>query len=177
MHPPPVPPELPDRTLRRIVSLSRTNAWSIVGFGGLGGVIAAVRQDLAGFAWVLLVIVAGTWELLGARRLRAGDIHGLRHMICAEVFLLAVIWAYAWLRVNHFDADAFWAELPAFSQHQLNTQLLGAGLDPVLDRPPVLQMMNLLVCTVLALVTLVYQGGLALYYSLKRTVLRQALLA
>ena len=178
MQPPPIiPAETAARTLRSVVAVSRANAWSVAGFGALCAVVALVRLDAATAAWTLPVIVAGAWELWGARRLQASDPRGLRHMIRSQFLLLGVIWLYAWLRLKHFDAAAFWSALPGFVQDKVNADLLAAGLDPEFDRDPVLHLTNLLVCVILALVTLAYQGGLVAYYVIKGRALRQAQLA
>lgn len=178
MQPPPIiPTETVARALRSVVTVSRANAWSVAGFGALCAVVALVRRDAVTAAWTLPVIASGMWELRGAWRLQAGDPRGLRHMIRAQFLLLGVIWLYAWMRLQHFDAAAFWAALPGFVQDKVNADLLAAGLDPEFDRAPVLHLTNLLVCVILALVTLAYQGGLVAYYVIKGRVLRQAQLA
>lgn len=176
MHPPPIiPTATAARTLQSVVAVSRANAWSVAGFGALCAVVALARLDGPTVAWTLPVIAAGLWELWGARRLQAGDVRGLRHMIRAQFLLLGVIWLYAWMRLKHFDATAFWAALPGFVQDKVNADLLAAGLDPEFDRDPVLHLTNLLVCVILALVTLAYQGGLVAYYATRTAKIRAAL--
>jgi hypothetical protein len=176
MQPPPIiPTETAARTLRLVVAVSRANAWSVAGFGGLCAVVALVRLDAGTVAWTLPVIAAGLWELSGTRRLQAGDARGLRHMIRAQLLLLGVIWLYAWLRLKNFNAEAFWSALPGFVQDKVNADLLAAGLDPEFDRDPVLHLTNLLVCVILALVPIAYQGGLVAYYATRTTKIRAAL--
>ncbi len=169
------PPPLPGKTLARVLALSRANAWSVTAVAGLSTVAALAQAHWATAGFGVLATLAGLLELRGQARLRRDDARGLRGMIGAQFLLLAVGWAYAWFRWRHFDADALWSELPAFSQAQVTSQMQAADLDPEIDRPLLLRLMNIIVCVTLVLVTFVYQGGLALYYAAKSGVIRAAL--
>ncbi len=171
----PAPPPLPGKILARVVALSRANSLSVVVVAGLSALATLVQAHWALAGWGALATLAGALELHGQHRLRQSDARGLRSMIGAQFLLLAVIWSYAWLRWTHFDALAYWNELPAFAQAQITGQMAAAGLDPEFDRPLLLRLMNAIVCLVLMLVTFVYQGGLALYYAAKSPAVRAAL--
>lgn len=170
--PPPLPPPAP---LRRVLAIARADGWSIVIVAGAGTLITLAQG--AGWAATagLLVLLAGLGELHGRRLLLQGRPVGVRWLAGAQLFLLAVILAYAWGRWRFFDAKAFWQELPALVQTQIDGQLLAAGLIPDLDRPLLLRLTNNLVCLVLAVVSLFYQGGLALYYTRQRPAIAAAL--
>jgi len=170
-----IPPVLPEKTLRRVLAIARGDGWSIVIVAGLSGLVSLVQGGWFGAGAALLVVSAGASELHGRRRLLRHDTGGLAWLIGAQVFLLAVIWVYAWYRWRYFDPAAIWSELPAFVRTELDRQMLAAGLEPALDRPPLLRMTNVLVCAILAFVTLLYQGGLAFYYLRQRECIRQAL--
>lgn len=169
------PPPLPEHSLRRVLAIARGDGWSIVIVAGLGGIWATVQSGWIEAAAALLVVLAGAGELHGRRLLLNGAPRGLRWLIGAQLGLLVVVWIYAWWRWRFFDPAAFWAELPAFVRATLDRQMLAAGLEPSLDRPFLLQLMNVLTCALLAFLTLLYQGGLAAYYALKRRTITEAL--
>jgi hypothetical protein len=167
----------PEPSLQRLLAIARVDGWSIVIVAALGGLLALGQQRWIECGAALLVGLAGNSELRGRRMLASRDARGLARLIRAQLFLLGIIWIYAWWRWAYFDATAFWTALPELAKSEVDRQLLMAGLEPALDRPLLLEMMNLLTCAVLAAVTLVYQGGLAFYYARQRARVRQALLA
>lgn len=172
---PPLPPF--ERSFRRVLAISQVDGWCLVVVAALGVLGSLLQGGYLVTTAGLLVILAGTGELHGRRLLLRHDARGLGWLVGAQLFLLAVIWTYAWARWRYFNAAALWAELPRLAQEEITRQLLVAGLDPALDRPLLLQMMNLMVCVLLVFLTLLYQGGLALYYTLQHRHVRQALLA
>ena len=171
------PPPLPDRRLRRLLAIARMDGWSIVLVGAVGGAWALWQHAWAEAAAAGLVLAAGAGELQGHARLQRGDPRGMDWLVRAQFCLLGIIWAYAWWRWRTFDPATFWAQMPAMVRAELDRQMFEAGLEPALDRPYVLAGMNLMVCTLLAFLTLLYQGGLALYYTFRRRAVTEALLA
>ena len=170
------PPLLPHHSLRRVLAISRADGWSVVAVAGLSALLSLGQGSYAMAAAALLVALAGAIELHGRRLLLQRRLQGLGRLIGAQVFLLIIIWFYAWHRWQHFDTDALWAELPGFLQAHVTNSLLDAGLDPELHRQLLLKLTNQLTCVVLALVSLIYQGGLAFWYGRQRAPIRQALL-
>lgn len=159
------PPLLSAAPFQRAASVSRANGWSIAGFAGICALVSLAQLDWTGAAWSVLAAACGAWELRGQARLRRGDTGGFRAMIGSQFALIAVIWAYAFLRWRNFSPDAFWNELPGLARSSLDAQFQAAGIDPTFDRPYFLKLLNLLLCLCLGLVTLIYQGGLAIYYA------------
>jgi hypothetical protein len=158
------PPLLPSPALRRLLAVARFDGWSIIVAAGLG-LLLALAQGARGFAGVsLLALFAGVAELQGRRLLLRGDPAGRGWLVGVQAVLLALVWAYAWYRWQHFDAMGFWHQLPAPIQSQLSLQMALAGLDPEFDRVVLLELTNRLTCATLAFVTLLYQGGMILYY-------------
>jgi hypothetical protein len=172
---PAIPPVLPEKALHRVLAIARGDGWSIVIVAALGSLVSLVQGGWFGALSGLLVVLCGLGELHGRRLLLRHEIRGVNWLVGAQLFLLAVIWIYAWYRWRYFDPAAIWAEMPAFVRTELDRQMLVAGLEPEFDRPPLLRMMNVLVCAILMFVTLLYQGGLALYYARQRERVRQAL--
>lgn len=163
----PEPPRLPGASIARVTGVSRANSASIAAVAGLSAVVALFQGHWSSAGWASAAVAAAALEWHGQRRLGSGEKRGLAAMIAAQFALLALIWAYAWLRWRHFDADAFWNELPGIARRLLEQRMLASGLDPVWDRPLLMRAMNLMVCAGLALTALLYQGGLAVYYARK----------
>lgn len=161
---PALPPPLVDPSAK-VAALSRANSLAVAGFAALSLVVPLVRGDWITAGWASLALFAGVLEWAGQQRLRARRSGGVRAMIAAQILLIAVVWCYAWLRWRNFDADALWNEFPRFVQGLLEQRMITAGLDPVWDRPLLMQVTNITLCASLALVALVYQGGLAIYYA------------
>lgn len=169
------PPPLPATVLRRVLGVARADGWSVVVVASLGGLYAATLGSWVDVAIAGLVAAAGAAELHGRRRLVRGQADGTNWLIGAQSALLAAIWTYAWWRWRFFDPAELWAQLPAFAQAEFDRQLTAAGLIPELDRPPLLTWMNSLTCLLLALLSLLYQGGLAAYYLTRRRTIAAAL--
>lgn len=169
------PPLLPDRSLKRVLAIARGDGWSIVIVAALGGLYSLATGSWFAAGTAALVVLAGWSELHGRRLLLERESRGLHWLIGAQLSLLAIIWIYAVCRWWFFDPAALWAELPSLAQAEIDRQLLAAGLLPELDRPLLLQMMNALTCLLLIVLTFFYQGGMALYYTLKRRAVTSAL--
>lgn len=165
------PPLLPAERLKRVLKVAWADAWSVIVIAGLSGLLALWQRERLIAAVCLLVLFGGMAELHGRRRLVNGDPRGRGWLVGAQLLLLVVILAYARHRWVHFEPEVFWAELPASAQAMLDQSITAQGLDPENDRWLLLEGTNRLVCAVLAVVTVFYQGGLAIYY------LRQARLA
>lgn len=154
-----------------MLALSRINGWGVAGFALLSAVVALVRNDIVAVGWCMLAATSGQMELHGGSRLRAGRPGGLGWMIAAQFWLLGTILLYAWLRWSDFEAAAFWDELPVLAQNEITRQLAAAGLGEE-EREPFLAYLNAALCLALVLTSLVYQGGLALYYAARSRAVR-----
>jgi hypothetical protein len=159
-----------------MLAVSRIDGWSVVIVAALSAVVSLVQGSWFPTGIALLVLMAGGAELRGRGQLVRGRVSGLAWMIGAQWGLLLVIWIYAWWRWRTFDPAALWAELPGFARTKIDHDLLAAGLDPESERPLLLGMVNTLTCLALVLVSLLFQGGLALYYGTQRQAASEALI-
>jgi hypothetical protein len=169
------------QALARVLRTSRLNGWSIVLVAGAGALGALLLGDLSGALTGLLAALAGGLELRGRRRLRRRDATGVSLMVRAELFLLAIIAVYAVGRMASFDAGYLREQvLPELKQSLL---VLGVSLKDTLAEfdlteeqvvPLVHRVLLALYGTVL-LVSLVYQGGLARWYSRRADLVAEAL--
>jgi hypothetical protein len=152
------------KVFKHVLLISAIDGWSVIAIAALGTLLAlAVGEYFVALAG-LLILAAGLLELHGRRRLQLREASGMRLLVWAQLLLLGAIWTYAWYRWRFFDAAALWRSLPELVQVRLDTQLAIAGLDPAADRAAVLEMMNFHICVLLAFLTLLFQGGLVLYY-------------
>lgn len=153
------PSRPPEEVLRRVLKFSRLNGWSVAIFAGLCTLVALAMGDPVGIAVSLLVTLGGAIEVRGYRMLKRRNIDGLRWLIRSQLVVLGVIWAYAVTRLVSFDEGTVRAAFTSDMRASLSD--LGLSLEDIL--PLVRRAFYLLYGGVLA-VTLLYQGGLALYY-------------
>ena len=177
------PPRPPDQVLRRVLAVSRLNGWSVALFAGVCALGALPFGDLVSFAVGALVTVGGIMEIRGNHQLRRRDPDGMRLLVRSQLFVLGVIWVYAVPRLLSFDA--------AYLQDQVipglrdNLAAAGMNLDEVLqevglDQKQIVPMVHLafvVLYSTVMLATLIYQGGLALFYRHRTAAVEAALRA
>jgi len=177
------PPRPPDQVLRRVLSVSRLNGWSVALFAGACALGSLLFGDLVSFAVGALVTVGGVMEIRGHRRLRRRDPDGMTLLVRSQLVVLGVIWAYALPRLLSFDA--------AYLQDQVipnlrdNLAAVGMSLDEVLQEAgltqkqivPLVHLFFVVLYGSVMLVTLLYQGGMALYYRHRTAAVEAALRA
>lgn len=173
--PPTTPPPLPNAVLRRVLAVARFDGWSFALVSGVLAVWAAVSRDFLGAFVGALVCAGGIGELTGARRLARGDIRGTSWLVGSQLFILASILGYFAFRLTHVDLTplhALFREMmknPAFRAVWSNYEDIGVTEDWLLSTTYQLS------CIVIPFVTLIYQGGLAVFYARRREVLKKAL--
>jgi hypothetical protein len=163
----------PQAILRRVLLVSRIDGWSIVIVAGLCALVSLAFGDLTGTLVGLLVAGGGATEIGGRRRLIRHDADGgMDWLVRSQLIVLGVIWAYAGTRLGSFDAESALANLTP----DMKAMLDQAGVDTKTLLHYVRLFFYAIYGTVMA-VTLLYQGGLALYYRNRREAVRQALTA
>jgi hypothetical protein len=164
------PPPLPEVTLQRVLRVAKLNAWSVVIVAGICLPLSAVLGDWSGTAACALVVFGGWTELAGRRQVAAGDAAGVNQLIRAQWIVLGTILVYCVARLASFDADTALGNLTP----SMRSELASSGID-VEAILPLVRMVFYMTYTVVIVVTAVYQGGLARYYSRRRTIVGQAL--
>lgn len=148
-----------EKILQRILFVSAVDGWSIAVLAVLGSLASLLLGDLVGVCIGCLVLAAGMMELRGRARLKRRDASGMKLLIRAQFFLLSVILVYCVSRLGSFDAETAMGNLTP----DMDASLRELGL----TRAQVLaytRMMFYVVYSVVAVVSLLFQGGLALYY-------------
>jgi hypothetical protein len=169
------PPLLPEQRLAKVLGIARANSLGVIVCAAASLSLNVLEPDWVRAGFAALALVAGAMEWHGQNQLRDRDVGGLHWLLGAQGCLYTVIAGYAMWRLQHFDAAAYWAEFPEEVRESFNTRMRESNLDPVADREFMLRGMNFLVCTVLIVVSTIYQGGLAWWYRRQRFAVAEAL--
>lgn len=162
------PPPLPDKTLARVLRIAGLEGGSVLALGVLSLMVSAVSFSPVGLLVSALLAGCGAAELHGAKLLRAGNGRGLDWLVRAELALMATVMAYAGLRLATTTPASIHKEMAEMA-------LLGdLGMDQRQLETTLLSTLRLTYAVVL-LVTLLFQGGLALYYHRSRAAVAGAL--
>ena len=159
-----------DEVLRRVLRVSSVNGLSVAIFAGLCALGSLVFGDLLGAGVGLLVAIGGITEVRGRNKLRQRDADGMRLLVRAQWMVLGVIWVYAASRIGSFDAMlALDNQTPEMRQ-----MLAEAGVETA-QLITLVKIFFYVFYSVVMLVTLIYQGGLALYYKHRTPMVAAAL--
>ena len=161
-----------EKTLRRVLWISALDGWSIALFAGLCTLISLFSFEWIGVTVGALVTGAGVIELRGRRKLLRGDDRGLALLIRAQLLILGVIWLYSMENLLAFDETAMMASLTS----EMRSALSQAGV-AIEDLRPMLKPVYYGLYLTVIVVSLLFQGGLALYYHSRRAKIAGALAA
>jgi len=167
------PPLLPAETLHRVLRVANLDGLSVLLVAGLLALVSAASGDYLGTVLGLLVAAAGAIELHGAGLLGAGDRRGVSWLLFSQPFLLAILLGVCAWQLTHFDPVAMAqlkSLLQASSGNVWKTQAAQAGF----SETEYLTLLRRTVYWGVALVTLLYQGGMTLYYLRRRDALLAA---
>lgn len=161
------PPLLPEKTLARVERVGRLHGGCVLYVAGVFALLSAVQGDKLGAVTGLWVAGAGAIEHHGAMLLAHREPRGLRWLVGSQLFLFAAITTYCVLRLNRFELPPIPDEIRPMLE--AGAAQLGLGPEEYLTRAYRLGLQLVLVLSVF------YQGGLGLYYFVKRRVIAQAL--
>jgi hypothetical protein len=161
------PPLLPQETLERVERLARFDGLSLIVLGGLFAIPAAAVRDIPFAAIGLLAAGAGALELHGLGLLRGGEARGMAWIIASQPLLLAVIWSYSVLRLLFFEAPPLPDSMADMAR--LGAAQWGMPVDEYFRR------INQIIVGSLAVIALLYQGGMTIYYLRRRDAVAAAL--
>lgn len=150
------PPLLPEVTLARVYRLARVDGTGVLVVAGFFAFVSAGSGDYLGAMVGLLVAGAGALELHGAALLRQAEERGITWLVGSQFFLLLSILGYCGVRLLHLELPPVPDELRPVLE--TSAAQIGLGVEEYLER-----VYRLGLWTV-ALVSLLYQGGMMLYY-------------
>ena len=166
------PPLLPAETLERVMRRARLDGTGVLALASAFALASAVVGDVFGAGIGLLVAGAGAVELHGAGLLRGGEIRGVRWLVGSQVYLLVVMLGYVGFRLVSYDATLINYAVTTDTRRDL----IEMGYDDAAIARLV-EKMYYITYVAVGVVTLVYQGGLAIYYHRRRAALATALAA
>ncbi|MDP2138500.1 MAG: hypothetical protein Q8J74_11680 [Candidatus Didemnitutus sp.] len=158
------------RALKKVLTISLLNGWSVALFAGLCSLVSLAFGELLGFGVGLLVVASGVMEIHGHRRLKRHQADGLTWLVRSQLFLLSVLLVYAVSRLFSLDGETVLSNLTP----EMETVLSEAGI----TRADIVQMVQLFFrafYSAIILATLLYQGGLAFFYRRKSPLVIEAL--
>jgi len=161
------PPLLPAETLRRVVRTAKFDGTGILVISGAFALASASVHDVTGAEVGLLVAAAGAMELHGAGLIRNGERRGTDWLVASQLFLLAIILGYVGWRLQRMDI----APMRALLTGEQRGAILNAGL--TVD--DFLRLVYRATYGIFGAASLLYQGGLSLYYYRRRTAVAAAL--
>jgi hypothetical protein len=169
------PPPLPDEIFSRVQRIARLNGGCVLAAAGCFALLHAASRQFGMAVLSLAAAGAGVAESHGAVRLRAHDHAGVRWLVGSQVYLAMLILGYAAWRLLHFDAvfaaQAAQAmlEFPGMSERMAASGMTNA------DVLVLIRISYTAIYVAAGITTLVYQGGLALYYRRRSNALASAI--
>ncbi len=174
-------PTKPEKALKRVLRISRLNGWSVIIIAALGALITLAMGDVSGMAVGVLIAMAGWMEVRGHKLLKKRNPDGMKALVRSQMFLLAIILVYCGTRLGSFDSGYLkdqvlpnlreWFSLLGFNIDEILKQS-GTTTDEILSWARTAFFAGY---GSFALVTLFYQGGMALYYRAKTPLVIEAL--
>lgn len=155
----------PQERLRRLLRLAKADGLSVLIVAGGFGLLSAAFGDYSGAIVGLVIALAGAGELRGVSLLRSARAEGMTWLMGSQAYLLATIIAYAFYRLANLGHDPL--------VRAINRAILTAGADPELLPFDARQIMQA-TYVILAGATLLYQGGMIIYYARRRAAVAQA---
>lgn len=152
-------PSPEEKVYRRVLFIAAFDGWSVIGVAGLGTLLTLVFGNLSGVLVGLLIGGAGVMELKGRRLLLQRDAGGMRWLVRAQLFLLGVILVYCATSLGSFDAETAMGNLTP----DMDAALAESGVTKA-DLQPLVHATFVATYAVLAVLSLIFQGGLAAYY-------------
>jgi hypothetical protein len=155
-----IPPLLPHEALRRVLRVARLDGTSLLAIAGAFALVSAWDHDKPGTAGGLLVAGAGAIELHGAGLLRGGWARGMSWLIASQFCLLASILGFVAWQLTHVDTTL----LASFMTDDVRDQLRPLHI----SEAEFLRTTYVLIYRLVAIITVAYQGGMAVYYARRR---------
>lgn len=177
------PPPLPAEILRRVLRLASLDGHLLLYVAGFFALVSAANRDAIGAVAGCLAAGAGALELHGTGQLRQGDNRGMDWLVRSQFLLLGTILLYAAHRMAVLDLEFVRSQLPQAKAMMKEMLPPTRESEEVIreffsDENQVLESYKVIhqfIYTTIGFVSLLYQGGMALYYHRRRPAVAQAL--
>jgi hypothetical protein len=154
------PPLRSDETLERVLRHARSNGMGVLIVGSTFALLGATAKEIVPVMSWLLVAGTGAMTLHGASLLAHGRTRGLNWLVGSQLFCMAFILALCGWQLTHVDLSPLRAAMDAKMQESVK--------ETGLSNDEFLLISYRLTYAFIALVTVLYQGGMALYYLRRR---------
>jgi hypothetical protein len=171
----PTPPLLAHETFVRVLRIARMDGLSVLGVAGFFSLLAAGAGETRSAIVGVVVALAGAIELHGASLLQHGDVRGMNWLVRSQIFLLMVLLAYCGWRLTWVDLEPLRTAFHTTLRMPLMQQMWATNQEMGITEDQFLVQSYTLVYLSLAIATLVYQGGMTLYYLRRRDPVTRAL--
>jgi len=151
-----------EKRKNRLVLISTMNAWTVVIIALLFGGLSLIGLSVSGVLVGAGLVCAGAMEIWGHRRLRDARDGARIRMVGSQVVLVLTVLAYCGWRLVSFDSADPLAGMDVV-EHMLDS-VTDLGLVDLAELQALVGWAYVLVYQLVALLTLVFQGGLAVYY-------------
>ena len=169
------PPPLPAAIVARMLRVAHFDGGSVLVLSGALAIASAWYGDVTGAIIGVLIAGAGAFELHGASLIKARQPRGLNWLVASQLYLLTTILCYVGWRLASYDPAAMRRLLdPVFHNPELQAQFDETGVTEA-DLLATLRTYYFAGFKVVAVATLLYQGGMALYYHRRRAAVAAAL--
>jgi hypothetical protein len=156
----------------RVLRIARFDGLGVLVVAGGVALISASYKDVSGASVGLLIAAAGAIELHGVSLLRASRTSGMRWLLSSQLYLLTTILVYVGFRLARPDIAwilQFISASPAADVFEQAAVQQGVTLKQlILD-----SFKQFYICA--AVLTVLYQGGMMLYYLKRRDAVEAAL--
>jgi hypothetical protein len=161
-----------EKALKRVLTISRLNGWSVIVFAALGTLITLVIGDFSGMVIGFLIGAAGWMEIRGHNLLKRRNPDGMKSLVRSQMFLLTIVLVYCASRLGSFDDSTVMSNFTP----DMEAILKESGIEKA-DVLPLVRIAFFAGYGGFAFATLIYQGGMALYYRAKAPLVIEALIA
>lgn len=161
------PPLLPEEALVRVYRVARIDGTGILAVAAFFACVSAISGDFLGAIAGLLVAGCGALELHGAGLLRQGEERSVTWLVGSQFFLLISILGYCGVRLLSLEIPP----IPEDLRPMVEMSAAQAGMTV----EEYLHAVYRLGLWLVALLSLIYQGGMMLYYLRRRDGVYRAL--
>jgi len=151
--------------------MARFDGLSILVVAGAFALLSAYSRDVSGATIGLMVAAAGAIELHGVGLLRTGQ-NGMRWLVSSQLYLMVVMLGYAGFRLLRPDISWVLPYLTGEAAEPFEQAAQQAGMSV---QEMLIESFRLMYFCVAAL-TVLYQGGMTIYYLKRRSAVEVALL-
>ena len=166
----PKPPPLPTEILSKVIRVAGLDGRMVLWISGAFALISAAGHFSLGAITGLAAAGTGAMEVQGASMLSRTDARGLDWAIRAQLLMLLTILSYCVARLVTFDPVFIRSQITPEIQNYLTQQ--GLSIDQGID---LLRQFWIFGYIIVAVVSVIYQGGMAIYYARRRRAIDQAL--